>query len=468
MQPDHLSSAPRRGSVLRYALLLVALVLVIGGIAWVAQNLPKKGTETKPPPPVNELMEFPRSIAQWDEQKPDEKKDGTTPKEKYFPKEVEFGTEGHYDFPFKIKAGHAVDVLQYVSTCDCTSVRVCALPMAEWAKIVEQQKLKPGEPLKYDREPAWLDLQSNRDQGNQIDAKKVLTVKPDEGGVVRIRWTVKKTPGQILVLEPYVVFRPAGESDIQTWKRQKLMVPVQVGTAIRFEPALVRVGLLAPGCKPVIAEFDAWSATREKFDLKLTPLPANPFFDIETRPLSAKECADLAANMKGEGSAPRVRSGHHVTVTVHETKDGKQLDQGPFYQKLAIHLDGLLEPELSGPEIVGRVQGDVRIGGTDDQGKIRFKAFQAGETAIKTVELLADAKLELKTHTHDPPWLEVKVTRYKDQPDPKQHRWRLQVTVPANTPGVRSFEESDHVTLRIVGSPDRFVRIALEGHLSGR
>ena len=125
-------------------------------------------------------------------------------------------------------------------------------------------------------------------------------------------------------------------------------------------------------------------------------------------------------------------------------------------------------PDLPGPEIVGRVQGDLQIGGAEDQGKIMFKTFAAGEPARKVVELLADAKVKLEPHTHEPAWLNVSVSRNMEQPDAKKHRWRLVVTVPANTPGVRSFEETDHVTLRIVGTPDRFVRIAIEGHVSGR
>ncbi len=478
MQSNNPTSPPRRGSMARYALLLAALVLVIGGIAWVAQNLPRttrKGRDKDDSPsPSSHLLEFSRVVAQWDAHKSEEKKgaevkkDTPTPKDKTLPKEVEFGTRGYYDFPFKNISQQDVEVLHYASTCDCTSIQVCALPMVEWTKLVEQQNLKPGEALTYDTEPFWLDLQSNREQGNHIEQNKILTVRPGEAGVVRLRWIVKKTPGQILKLNPDVVFRPAGDDEFKTWRKQMLVAPVLVGTAVRFEPARVPVGVLKPGGKPATAEFDAWSSTRDHFDLKLTPQPENPFFHIESRPLSAKECEDLTTNVKNESSAPRVRSGHHITVTVHESKDGKQLDQGPFYQKLAIHLDGFLEPDLSGPEIVGRVQGDIRIGGADDQGKIRFKAFSAGETATKTVELLADAKIELKTHMHEPDWLEVKVTRNKEQPDPKQHRWRLQVTVPANTPGVRSFEETDHVTLRIVGTPDRFVRIGIEGSLSGR
>jgi hypothetical protein len=452
---------------LRYAVSLLLLIAVIGGIAWVVQYLPslsKKTPPPPPPPPAAKLLEFPRWIAQWDNRKPEEKPE-VAAQETYLPKTVEFGKEGHYDFPFKNISGQEVEVVQFVSDCDCTSVRVCSVPMAEWTRIAEQQKLRPGEPIAYPTEPAWQDLQTNRQQTAEPHKATVLKVKADEGGVVRIRWTVKKTPGQTLKLNPHIAIRQAGAQGIQ-W--QTLAVPVLVGTAICFEPSRVHVGLLAPGSKPVTAEFDAWSSTREKFDLKLTPLPANPFFHVETRPLSDKECGDLASNLKSDKSPVRVLSGHHVTVTVYETKDGKQLDQGPFYQKLAIDLDGYPERELPGPEIVGRVQGDIRIGGADDQGKVRFKSFPAGETALKTVELLADAKVQLEPYTHEPPWLEVKVTRNKDQPDPKQHGWRLQVTVPANTPGVRSFEETDHVTLRIVGTPDRFVRIAIEGHVSGR
>ena len=165
-----------------------------------------------------------------------------------------------------------------------------------------------------------------------------------------------------------------------------------------------------------------------------------------------------------------VRSGHHVKVTVYQNKDGKQLDQGPFLQKLGIDLDGVAERELPGPEIVGRVQGDIRIGGADDFGKIMFRAFRAGEAPQKAVELLTDANVKLETYNHEPAWLDVKVKPNKEQPDPKKAFWRLLVTIPANTPGVRSFEEADHVTLRIVsrGVPDRFVRIAIEGSLSGQ
>ncbi len=191
MQPDTSSSttkSPPRSSALRYALALALLVAAIGGIAWIAQFLPS-WNKPKPnvPTPVaaTPLLEFPRWIAQWDNQKPSENADDplAAKKEVNLPKEFEFGTEGHYDFPFKNISGKEVEVVQYVSDCDCTSVRVCALPMAEWTEIAKQQELKPGDPLSYAAEPApaWQDLQNSRQQAAEPQNVTVLKVKADEG-----------------------------------------------------------------------------------------------------------------------------------------------------------------------------------------------------------------------------------------------------------------------------------------------
>ena len=161
-----------------------------------------------------------------------------------------------------------------------------------------------------------------------------------------------------------------------------------------------------------------------------------------------------------------VLSASRVTVTVHESKDGHQLDQGSFYRKLSVTLDDIPQPDLPGPEIVGRVQGDIQIGGSDDQGKIRFKSFPAstGRREVE-VELSTDAKIKLKTFTHDPAWLKVNLREGKEFQG--RRTWRLDVSVDPNTPGARSFEEPNAVTLQI-GDTNRFVRIPIEGHVSGR
>ena len=85
--------------------------------------------------------------------------------------------------------------------------------------------------------------------------------------------------------------------------------------------------------------------------------------------------------------------------------------------------------------------------------------FKAGEYAEKEVELLTGANVKLEPYNHKPDWINVKLTRAAEQPDSKRTIWNLKVSVPENTPGVRSFEEPDAVVLRIVGTPERFVRI---------
>ena len=315
MQPNEPipTTKPRpapRSSVLRDVLPLVLLVAVIGGVAWVAQYLPsivKNRKAPTPPPEMKVLLSFPRYIAQWNAQAVVENNnDDPMKKENYTEREFEPNEEGHYDFPFKNVAGKDVEVTHYLSTCDCTSVRVGAVSLAEFEKLVEEQKKNPGEPLTYSAEPTWLDLQNDRSHANDPNQKRILTVKAGEAGVVRLRWTAKKNVGQTLKVSPQVFFRPADAPDMQ-W--QGLAVPVRVGAPSRFTPSRVNVGLLAPGAKPYKAELDAWSSTREKFDLKLTTLPASPFFEIQTKPLSTKECADLEGNVKSQYPATRVQVG---------------------------------------------------------------------------------------------------------------------------------------------------------------
>ena len=46
------------------------------------------------------------------------------------------------------------------------------------------------------------------------------------------------------------------------------------------------------------------------------------------------------------------------------------------------------------PEVIGRVHGEIIIGGSDDQGRVRLKDFRRGEERYRTVELFSDASLE--------------------------------------------------------------------------
>src|SRR5262245_33241835 len=107
-------SPPKKGGIVRYLVPLALLVIVIGGVAWVAQHLDKCGsprshnttqTRTKAP------LEFTANIAQWGQ-----KLDPIDTKIE--PKDVEPNQKGHYDFPFKNNTSDEVEVIAFGSSCD--------------------------------------------------------------------------------------------------------------------------------------------------------------------------------------------------------------------------------------------------------------------------------------------------------------------------------------------------------------
>lgn len=452
MQSDSQTSpAAKAGSLARYAVSLALLVAIIGGIAWVVQYLPRWQSVAKPAPPAREkeLVQFVTKVAIWSKTDPNPYR------------EFEPGDVGHYDFLFKNVLGQDIEVVHYSSTCDCASMSACSLPMAEEERLDKVFQQKPGDPLPFQSEPKWEQLP--KDPLKAIHLK----VKANDGGVVRVRWTTKKAAGAGLNVNPQVWMQPAGDPSGR--KSFTLHVPAMMTHPVRITPARVNVGTLIPG-SVVKAEFDAWSPTRDEFKLEVTAPGSDPFFVVETTPLSPEACAGLERSLIASKLATHVKAGYHVTITVHESTAGRQLDLGAFFRKFALTLNGSLMPDVPGPEVVGRVHGDLIIGGADDQGKIRFKSFDAATGASKTVDLLAadGAKLEHIPHPHQPTWLNIQLTPDKNVIDGKKRIWHLEVTVPPRTPVARSFEEPDAVVLRIVGNPPRYVRIPLEGHVSGR
>lgn len=465
-------SAGRCGrSVLSYVLPIALLMVVIGGVAWVAQNLPKWRTAEARPTPAprksSNLLEFTRVVAQWENPAKPPAPTGVLEETNYSAKEVETGTNGHYDFFFKNVSGADVELLHYASACDCASVQARAVPMDEWTKLEGRHRAKPADLPDDEGTQAWTTL------SKELRDAKVVLVKANEAGIVRANWSVRKGPGSSLQVMPVIWFRPAGDNGKP--EGQRLVVPVVANLPITIDPPRVNVGELAPGGSAK-AEFRIWSSTRDSLDLKFSKL--DEFFEVSAKPFTKEECANLEASMKAaskddDSKAPpkpstRVRTGFYVTVTVHESKAGKQLDQGAFYRKLDLILDGIVVREFNGPEIVGRVQGDIVVGGTDDRRKISFKSFDAKFGASKTVDLSVDEKVKLEPFTHTPAWVTVDLRPSDETPSAGRRIWKLKVTVPPDTPAARSFDEPDAVVLRIAGTENRFIRIPLDGSVRGR
>lgn len=464
MLQHHRSIYVRKGAASRYIVAVVLLIAVIAGIAWVAQYLPSvRPAKDKPnPSPEKTLLTFTPRMAVWTNEA-EKKGDNDTKGGDPF-KEVEWGETGHYDFLFKNDSGSDVDILGYSSNCACTSVKASLISADEFTKVSKHQSDKPGDPLPFASEPSWHELSKD------LATAKSLRVKKGEAGVVRVAWNANKAPGQLLDVKPAVLFTPAGDPSRR--EGRILPVPIMIRPALYFSPQLLHVGVLDPKANVMMTkkEMYAWSSTRDKLNLKLATAGSDPLFVIETTPLSKQECQDLETELraKEKDSLAHVRSGVRVTVTVHHEKEkGQQLDQGSFYRKLAVYLDDQ-RVEMEGPELIGRVEGDIVIGGADDLGKIRLKAFEKAHGTIKTIELSAPENLELKTYDAQPSWVQVSLTEDKKNRPPKKRIWKLEVSIPPDTPSVRSLVEPDAVTLRIVGPTERFLRIPIEGHVGGR
>jgi hypothetical protein len=476
MQPNETTSKPAgKSNFSRYVIPLVALVVIVGGIAWVAQYLPswnKKG-EVPPPPPKN-LVDFRFRVALWQKKRDDFKpKEGEPALE--LVRDVEIGSHGHYDFPFKNTSGKDLEVISFISTCDCSSVKVGIVSASEWERLAALQDEKPGEDLTYTVEPTWLELGKE----GAPEKKKTIPVKADERGFVRIEWHAKKAMGEDLNLRPAILFQAVGETKTMA---TPLIVPVRMSPPVQFHPARVMVppiisaktarpsGWLARHfltAKPTTKKFDAWSSTRDKLDLQLIPIPDGPHFVFTVREHDAARRAELEKYLVENKLGGKVRSAYEVTLSVYENKEGHQLDQGTYYRRCSVKLDGIRREELLGPEIIGQVRGDILIGGFADQGKISFGSFDAKFGASKEVELGVPAGMTLEQHDHKPSWIHVTLTPPTEKKTTGQQVWKLEVTVQPNTVGARSFGEADAVTLKIVGTPDRFLRIPLDGHISG-
>jgi hypothetical protein len=457
------SRASTKNAVLRYGLTLALLILIVGGIAWVIQYLPSRGLKTpaaKVDATDKRLLVFVRDVAQWGTREDEEGKQNSP---KY--KDLEPGTKGHYDFLFKNDFGHDIVMDQFWNGCTCAEVKAGVLPAEEWERLRKIYLEKPNELLPYAPEPAWISLVSSKLPVVPGVKNESLLVKAGEGGVARVEWSVRDNVGQALDVHPIVMFHLA--NDPSQKGAHRLVVPINIAAALQFDPARLHVGVLSSD-RPARGHFSVWSTTRDSLDIKPMLVHADPLFTFESRPFSTQERADLEAAKK---LASPIRCAYQVSVTVHESKNGKRLDQGSFYRKTVFALDGNpVNPDspLYGPEIVGRVDGGILIGGAQNPGKILFPSFSAKNGASQDVQLAADANLELQKfddHPDQPRWIKVRLTR-----EPKQTGgraiWLLEVVVPPNAPGATSFDEPNAVVLKIAGTPERLVRIPLEGHIS--
>jgi hypothetical protein len=456
------SSAPPTGSVFRWALPLALFVAIIGGVAWVSQNLPK-GAVQKPvepdPAPTSSApapLRFLSAKAVWDANDPG------------YLKEFETGAEGHYDFPFRNTTDVPVTLGFANTACDCSQLGIVVLDKDAAANLKE---LHEKSPTKFPIDPKWqwAQLTKNDREGVQIP--------PGGGGVARIQWEGRRSVGQMLKLKITVWMHPTSAPGDRTF--QDLDVPIVMADPIRFFVVdRLSLGVLGAGGK-VQGELFAWSPTRDDLDLRVDPKKLDPLFDVALDKIDAEAAGLLhkklflstvmnldtktqeerTAAFLEVAKATRYRSAFRIRVTLREQSDGQQLDQGPLSRELPV-IAPAIPYEFHKPTITAYVRGDVDIGNVEDAGKINL-SFRASDGVKKIVPLWSEGGNELSIERTFPAVLGVTLTKSKESTAARS-KWLLEITIP---PGgwLGPFLEDSVIFLRTT-SPPRRIRIPVTGN----
>lgn len=444
----------------RIVLPLILLVLVVGGIAYVAQNLPswrkapQQGKVGKGPGGAAALLTFPatrdedgRIVAIWDAADPT------------YAVEIEQGSKGHYEFLCLNASEHPVEIGVVKLNCDCSKASFAVLPpgMTFSGKQPDAATLAKELP----KDLAWQTLRWVDDKGKHEDRSAVLPAQ--RAGLVRVDWYTRKSDGEALNLQVTLWAQTEGSrsKERQYYMLDTLTVIVQ---PLQFDRGSIHLGEV--GLRGARAQFHCWSATRSKVELTLADQD-DPLFQWQVTPLSPEECSALEKKVNGKMLNTRIKSAYRVGVQVHESKDGRQLDQGSFIRQPPLLVDGS-RLEYPGPRIEGIVRGDVQItgdvrNGTISEGQVRFSSFKSSEGTHANLELSAPHDVTLAYVSKSPPYLDVRLTETKKVVKGKKI-WRLEIVVPQQVPtGPLPADSAIVLSKTTQGALPRQIRIPILG-----
>jgi hypothetical protein len=443
--PAAAPARPKPRSLGRLVVLpLLIFVVMVGGITWVVQYLPSKGPKTTSKaggPKKPAAVEFRETQAVWD------------PKNPEAVAELEYRTNGQYDFPFKNVADGPAELGLLRANCTCSRVEYCLLPAEEFAAY-QKRRQAVGPPYKG-VEPGgkFHDMPKSETTGIEVPA--------GYGGVVRLHWEGRKSEREALRLTADFWSQPKGTPTERSYEPRLFAAVAYVPPVLHF-PETNQVPLLLTYRDAVSTEFFLWSATRDKLDLTVKERPPDPCFVCVTTPLDKADCVTLQNSLVKAGIDTKVRCGFRLRVTVHETKDGKQMDMGPFRQRLGVHLAGEAQ-EYYGPTVVGAVRGDVLVGAAEDQGKVNLQSFSGPAGVRKKVRIWSDKGVELELVRHEPAFLQVKLEKDMENATDSRTPWWLTV-------GVRGgafsgpLPQDCAIVLRTLTTPPRQVNIPVLGN----
>lgn len=424
----------------RWLVPLVVLLVIIGGIAWLVQNMPTRGQRNSAPPVGSGELLRPGI-----NKEPTEKDDPTV----HIP-EFEKGEEGKRLYPFQNATSESVELFLYKTSCDCSRMDVCLVDQADWDKVRATLEADFNAVVPEDPSWPWQPLK----QGDHP-----VTIPPSAHALLKMSWVARKEPGSTLNLEAALFARSPS-------KRQKhgVTAAAVIRHALEMQPDRAMIGILDPGTSSRgEAKFVFWSATRDQAEFRIEDAHRDGLVTIPApRVLDAGERAKLQKDLLFQKINTKVRCAFEVNLTIHEQKGSSQLDQGPLYRALNVEMENNaagLPPLL----LIGMVRGDVQVGAADDQGKVKLGSFRAAEGTRKEVSIWPDLNTTVQIGKF-PGALDVKLTETKERTATRK-KWLLEVTVP---PGAHfgPFDEEHVIILDVLkeDAPNRRIRIPIAGN----
>jgi hypothetical protein len=429
--------------VTKVVLPLVVLVAGIGAIAWVAQQLPGRGAKNAP---VDSKGGLPRDVPTFTHYEWSDKSRGHAV-------EYEINTNGFHDFPFENLSNKDIEVGVVETNCQCAKVEMCVFK--------NQQRATYEAAVKENKEDIvtqfdWVQMPADK------ELKQSIMIPAAGAGVVRVFWRGKTEPVN-QGIEVTLWSRAAGTG--QDRAKITLGVSLWYVLPVLFDVDKLDFGILGPQQK-MSRSFLCFSCSR---DLDVKPASKDKCVVVEVQPLKGKEFEKQAYPRLGAGTVAllggqydqgpflaaayalagadrlpdelrfhkRVPSAFRVNITLHEQRDGKQLDLGHYKDDvpLAITSQGKpIEPAnlIVLPAMRVMVRGDVTVQGPPEEGgRINFGLFKFKEGAKRKVFIFAPKGATLTFVRCEPALLDLDVQLKGLDAVGDQGRWQMDVTIPA-------------------------------------
>lgn len=464
---------------LKTAVALALLFAVIFGVALISSSTP-------PPKPVTpngdpDVESIPPLVADFTVYKFDPKAGDRDYHHHLFGGFFEIGTGGEQGtarnwVPFVVRNHRpdAVNVSAAAPSCTkCTSARGALLPAGVVDTFAAEAMTANLLMLSGVPNPlaaiAWAQIYS------KLNWTKLEFNNPKS--VLAIPAAASKTTPQYAIIElDFKISHPGAPADVtgnfeltdtkgaklQT-APMKLVVNYASREAYELWPPNITAGEFPEGVTPRSFDVFVYSMTRDKFPAPKTLVPDNDgtFVLGEPAPLSAEECAKLAARLSHEmKGGVRVPSGWRVPVTIRRSvPGGPPVEVGEFEREVHFAEPGL-SPVTYRTIIKGTMTGAVKIDGAT---KLELGDYQSQYGVKKEFTLVSDQldlQLQLVPERCGPKYVQMKLSSPRSENG--RRAWTLTLEIPAASGNKPPFTGA--AVLKTFGAESTVYKFPVSGH----